>query len=576
METLECIKMLEKKIIDYMNLKGDMIAESEKHICDILVKLLDYFFNVIKNIKYFSYEESDEIIKIKNEILEYLKKQGYLKEEFRILDIEVFDDSAKYLYILNKNLFFYFADYKPDINLKNIYYYLFHLIYYILLIIVNSYSKNLFEDKNIKFYLYHIIHFFSKDKKSSEYYFLFYEGAFKFLSKKYSIYINYLYSLDKEVLSIFKYPTEIISKSNKFYNRILNKTDKNEDELNFLGKYINIKKEIYEIIDTDYTESENLENLCEALKNKLDNILKIFSNNKVECEELKKFKEKSEELSKIISKNCLTENHFNLMFMNYKFNDFFFRNIETLLLYAKEWVKYNNELNEDNTEIFTEIITSPYFQELYLTAMKSSYIKNFTIINNLNDNYNIFMNNYAKEINKYILYVPLTKGINAYIYNFFRIALNLNGVELIGEFVDKNQKIEVYQSYLLVQLLYESFHFIYRLDKINISCLNPLSPEKLKEIQTYKDIGVDIIFYLFGTEYITYFSLENCKIINRLESWTKEGTNFKVFDKIYLFGSELKGKDNIKYNGLGLKCDILEDDSSESYICSDSAIKYCF
>ena len=101
---------------------------------------------------------------------------------------------------------------------------------------------------------------------------------------------------------------------------------------------------------------------------------------------------------------------------------------------------------------------------------------------------------------------------------------------------------------------------------------------KLKEEQVYREIGVDLIFYLFGTEYITYFSLDNCKLLNNLDSWTKEQTNFKVFNKVYLDGSELKGKDDIKYSGLGLKCNIslFEDDDSDFYICNDASIKYCF
>ena len=579
MESLECVKMLVKIINDYMSVKEADIADSEKHLLIILPKLLDYFYYVIQNIKNNHLnEESDKFTTIKNEILNYLEEQGYSKEEFRILEVELFDESEKYLHHLIRNLFFYFSNYKPDINLKNLYYYIFHLIYYIILIIVNSYDKILFEDKNIKFYLYHIIHFLLKDKKSPEFYFFFHEGAFKFLSKKYAININYLFPFSEDTILMFKNTEKINNISEAFYNQILNKPDKNEDELDFIGKFSKIKKDIKEITDEENTNTENLIIVCETLKTKIDNVLTVFKNNKLECEELKKYKGKIVELSTIISQNNLTVNHFALMFINYKFNDFYYQNIETALLYAKEWERYNTELNEDNTEIFTEIINSSDFKKLYLSAMKSSYIKNFTKENKLNENYNLFIQDYANEINKYILYVPLSRGIKAYVSNYFRIALNINSVELIGEFVDKKQKLEVYQSYLLVQFLHESFHFIYRLDKKNFAWNKALSPMKLKEEQVYREIGVDLIFYLFGTEYITYFSLDNCKLLNNLDSWTKEQTNFKVFNKVYLDGSELKGKDDIKYSGLGLKCNIslFEDDDSDFYICNDASIKYCF
>ena len=52
--------------------------------------------------------------------------------------------------------------------------------------------------------------------------------------------------------------------------------------------------------------------------------------------------------------------------------------------------------------------------------MKSSYIKNFVESNNLGDNYRLFMEKYAKEIDKYILYVSLTRGFKAYVFNYHR------------------------------------------------------------------------------------------------------------------------------------------------------------
>ena len=126
--------------------------------------------------------------------------------------------------------------------------------------------------------------------------------------------------------------------------------------------------------------------------------------------------------------------------------------------------------------------------------MESSYIKNFVISNNLRKNYTNFMEKYAKEIDKYILYVPLTRGIKAYVFNYFRIALNINSIELIGEFNNFDEKISVYKSYLLIQFLHESFHFLYKLDKKNKACLQALSPIKIKIRNAYREIGADLIY----------------------------------------------------------------------------------
>ena len=81
------------------------------------------------------------------------------------MEVDFFDDSSNYISTLIKNFLFYFTDYKMNENMINIYYYLFHLIYYILLLVVNTKNKNILEEKEIKFYVGHIIHFFQEDKK---------------------------------------------------------------------------------------------------------------------------------------------------------------------------------------------------------------------------------------------------------------------------------------------------------------------------------------------------------------------------------------------------------------------------
>ena len=188
------------------------------------------------------------------------------------------------------------------------------------------------------------------------------------------------------------------------------------------------------------------------------------------------------------------------------------------------------------------------------------------------------MDKYANKIEKYILYVPLTKGIKGYVSNYFKIALNIKSVELIGN-LNEDEKTEVYKSYLLVQLLHESFHFLFKLDKKGLSCDKALSPIRQKLMLSYGDIGVDIILHLFGTEYITFFPLENCKLLNNLESWEKKGTNFKVFKKVYLVGNQLitEGNNEISLdNEKGLKCNIsiYEENDNEGKVCTDSVIRY--
>ena len=219
MEPLEFVKNLRKKINEYTNKIGPSLEESEKDLLEILPQLLDYIYYIIQNYDIINENKQlDELSSIKDKLLEFLEKKKYSKSEFYILEVGLFDKSSKYLTTLIENLYFYFEGYKLELNIKNIYYYLFHLIYYILLIIVNSYDKILFKDKNIKFYLYHIIHFFEKDKKSPEYYYFFYEGAFKFLSKNYNTNINYLFSFNKNVIFKFRETHDIMYIINKFYN----------------------------------------------------------------------------------------------------------------------------------------------------------------------------------------------------------------------------------------------------------------------------------------------------------------------------------------------------------------------
>ena len=252
MEDKEFVQALKDKIIKDINLS--LLTKPEKDLIEVLLNLLDLFYNIIINNK--NTDEYEEIKgnfeDIKKKIIEYLEK-NYTKAEFYILDVSTFDDSSKYISTLLKNLLFYLTDYKPDITFINIYYYLFHLIYNILLIVVNSKEKNPFDDSSIKFYINHIIHFFERDKNSPEYNFFFYEGAFIYLYKKYQIKFKYLFRLDEGIIISLGSSDNIISIRDSFYKKIKDKKQYTIKDSNFIDNYSNIKKEIKTALcDEDY------------------------------------------------------------------------------------------------------------------------------------------------------------------------------------------------------------------------------------------------------------------------------------------------------------------------------------
>ena len=214
--------------------------------------------------------------------------------------------------------------------------------------------------------------------------------------------------------------------------------------------------------------------------------------------------------------------------------------------------------------------------------MNSPYVKIFANDNNLTDKYNEFMNKFVYKINEYILFVPLTRGMKAYVSNYMRICLNINSIS-ISEDLNEDLQNEYFTSYLLIHLLHESFHFIFRLNEYGKSSDKTTSPITKKIKEEYSEIGVDLILNLFGTEYITFISKDNYVLINDPKSWENENTNFKVFNKIYLSDRKLVGKEeDDAILGSGLKCNISDsyetdrDDEKEFRLCTIGSIKYCF
>ena len=252
-----------------------------------------------------------------------------------------------------------------------------------------------------------------------------------------------------------------------------------------------------------------------------------------------------------------------------------------------EYIEYANFFNacdkdsdEDYTDILKNILNSNKFKSLYLMAMKSKPIRDFVSDFSLDDLYNNFMKNYSEKINEYIIFAPLTRGIKAYVSNFLRIVLNINSIEILGEF-DENSKNEFLTSYLLIQMLHESFHFLYRLTKDGLVSSKGISPKREKIKENYEEIGVDLILYIFGTEYIPYISKKNSILLCDPKSWENDNTNFKVFNKVYLSQYNLTNdNDKEKNTNSGLKCNI--SSGYEFYqiqdfkICTDDTIRYCF
>ena len=616
------IEIMKNQIDDYI--KCSNFENDEKIIIQLLTNLLDYFFLAIKKIekeeeiakenedKFYSINDNNsdknniievpkesnniiinlenKILSKKSEILELLEKT-HTKEEFHILNIESFDNSLEYISTLINNFFYYFSVYKIQKELIHIYYYIFHLIYYILFSIIKNHTKNLLKEKIFKFYLFHIVHFFQDDKKSPELNYFFYEGAFKYFKKNMDIYVRYIFELNSDIINVLLSCHNIEVILNNFYLKLLNKKIKTGDKYNFLGSYKSIMNEInieinkikenynnkiVELISNQEKSETTLLILCQMIKDQSASAIKILKNKNITCESLENFLNKMKELSRIIFTQNLSINHFALMKYNYKKSASNEEGINKYFTYLKEWQNDNKKTNQDNTIIFSDLIESKDFKQLYLSAMNSSYIKGFVEYNKLSSVYKEFMDNYADIIDKYILYVPLTKGIKAYVSNYFRIALNINSIELIGTFQDQSRN-EILKSYLLINLLHESFHFLFRLNKKGYVALEALSPKVQKISESYQEIGVDLILYIFGTEYIVFITPEQSNLISDIESWTKTTTNFKVFEKVYYSEGELvKNETSKKIKGLKCNISINEENKKNWNICKNGAIKYCF
>ena len=368
----------------------------------------------------------------------------------------------------------------------------------------------------------------------------------------------------------------------QFFKDISNKKKLSKKDIDFLDNKEIILKDIKAIIDTTKTIDDNtlvdtttLLVICKNIKDTLEKIKKILNNYNMKSQRLENYLTIINSLSLNIKTYGLRNNDFALMMINYRDNlveqnDIILKRYNN---YLDKWILDNNELSHDYTLDFESIITSSDFKTLYLKAMKSSYAQNFVKCYELNTLYDTFMEKYVHEIEKYILYVSLTKGKKSYMSNYFRIALNIFNVEIIGDF-DKKASKEMMKSYLLIIFLHESFHFIYRLNKNGMESDLAFSPKTQKVKEIYPEIGVDIILYIFGTEYITFITPESSSLLNDLHSWESEDTNFKVFDLMYISNGELIRKES-KENRTGLKFNISKSEIDNVWdINTNDSIRY--
>lgn len=592
----KCIENIEKEFEGY--LESNKFSQIEKDIVQVLLRLMKLLLSIIeqKILRNQKTNFEEDFSKMKTELINYLNKKNYLPCAFKILKVEDFNETDNYLSELMRNLCYYLDIFDFKDNYLNLYYYQFHLIYFILLAIKNNKEKNLFTDDYIKFYIFHIVHFFKEDERTPEGYYFFYHGAFILLKKRYQIQTNFMIQLNFD--SLFTMPNTIKNIFKLHRQRLSSAGEEESDKLDFVGSYSQNKEIISKKVENNIInlyENQSLDNyeelkdLFTQVSKTICEINKFLEDKKVESLQLENYNNLVKNFIKEIGKHELTKTKLVLMAMNLQ-NKFTMEiseysydyDIYKLIRYAELCNQCEEDSNVDFTNSFKDIINSKKFQELYITAMESSHIKSFVEKNNLSEEYNLFMNNYIKNIGKYILFVPLTKRIKAYVSNYLRIDININSVEIIGEF-DQESKNDFFTAYLLIQLLNGSFHFIFKLKKINVltSEENANSPLSKKISESYQEIGVDLILYIFGTEYILFINKKNCDLLCNIDSWKDNKTNFKVFNNVYLFNKQLvDDMDKEKSFDSGLKCNIsLENelvDPKDFKICTDTVIRYCF
>ena len=405
----------------------------EKDVIEVLIKLLKMFLIFFRqksedSLNLIDIDEQD-IKVLKQELIQFLLTKNYQKKEFTILKVEIFNSltDSEYVKSLLENLHYYLNEYEFKTIFKNFYYYLFHLIYFLLLVLLKSKDKNFLKDEIFKFYFFHIVHYFKNDKRNPEKYFFFYHGAFKLLNKKFSIPTQFIINFDLREFR-FTIPFTIVSIFKSYSLSLNHKIEKSDEIIRFKAKERKLKTQIDELNDdvmekadelfknkiiSDVNAHNNLIQYFNHIHEFIEKVQELLQEYNLECLQLKKYRQLIEEFQNLIIKHRFTLNHLKLMTSNC------IHEIGYLYEYEiKKYIKLTQLFNQceedsqvDYTNIFTKIINSKKFKNLYRTAMNSPYVKIFANDNNLTDKYNEFMKKFAYKINEYILFVPLTPGM---------------------------------------------------------------------------------------------------------------------------------------------------------------------
>ena len=526
MDNIEKLKSDLNKYLESCSLSKD-----ESTMVKILSSLLEFFYFVVKlneSKKNMFIKDSilneanNKISEITKNLLNFLG-QNYNKEETYNLEVDFFDKTSEFISLLIKNFFYYFSNYQFESKLLNIHYYLCHLIYFILSIIISNSKKiDIFDDLDIKFYIFHIINFFKNERHSQEYDHIFYLGAFKFLNKKYKIEIKYIIQFEKDINPDNQFIKDIKNTIKIFLNKLYKKKNKSENEDNFLNKSDQIEVDINLLLkeDNGYYDHFDIVEKSKKVPEAVNKVKDYINKYNIKCKVLDEYYEDIKKFNDIILKNNLTDVHFYLMWYDSRIEVFQGKiYLEKLKYLLSIWQKNEQILNQDYTNILYKIINSKNFQKLYSIAMNSGYIKKFIDNNELTDEYNIFLKKYAPEINKYILLYPLKMKTRSYLSNFLRIIINIHNIDLNNK-LEESVKEELLKSFLLIQLLFESINFIIKLI---------LLEKKTKKMTKYKDIEKYLIKHLFNSYSINFISIENTKIINDIKSWENNNTDFNIF-----------------------------------------------
>ena len=502
-------------------------------IYDYIKKFLIEFVNINQSLINENQNENNL-----DKIFSYINDSPFKPEEYKICQLEDYDDIIKYYSKILKNFGYYFSEYIFHIKeiLKRLI--LNEPVIKMILIIINENKLNLYNEL-IKFYINHIFEFYSnKDIDSISHDISLYTTSLYLLKTNFNIKenidVNYDILKTNSLVTIFH---NSIKEINKEIAKIMKNIIKNNKKQINLKIYENVYNELltnkfsYEFFDKSYFDFLTQNNLEEKL-----NLIKPFVNKNNFSKYFLKRLNKLLELSKDINyKTSLLIYHLNFDKNNSdNVNQIIDEMIDCLKIY-KNYLKAFNKNKYFNT-LFKKLLNDNKFRTLFYKIIKSKKIKNFIekkifLYNNLENNYNEFINKFidSNKFFDYVILITLSYYKKAYIDDFLRIFINDNFIRIQGNLnieITENEIEEISISYLIITLLHESFHFINRFNNSGKSSKKDFSP--LSTDTNEKEIGIDLIFFIFNVKIIQELNVENSKYINNIENW--ENDNFSFHD----------------------------------------------